>query len=254
MIKKTMTAAEAEAEAEAVAVAGTGAGAASGNPLLALRSAVVQRWLAFRSAAQATHPSRALVWNVAFGLLLSWLGWHLLNWAVFNASLSSDAGSCRLSQGACWGVIQEKGRLVLMGRYPQSEQWRPLLGCLLLLTSLAAAAHPRGFGKTGLVCVLASLGSFILLLAGGVFGLAVVPTELWGGLPLTLLLAMLACLAGLPLALMLALGRRSSRLLWRCLCTSWIELIRGVPLITLLFFGAFVVPLVMPQRCLYKVS
>lgn len=113
---------------------------------------------------------------------------------------------------------------------------------------MGVAALPRFFGRAGMAMLLAGLTGFGALMAGGVAGLAPVPSDLWGGLPLTLFLAVIACLAGVPLGILLALGRRSSLPLIRILCTGFIEAVRGVPLITLLFFGAFVLPMLVPAQ------
>lgn len=178
----------------------------------------------------------------------AWMAWKLLVWGLFNAEVAPDPERCRQIAGACWGVVVEKHRLVFLGRFPPAEQWRPILGSALLLSCVGVAALPRFFGRTGLVLLLAGITCFGLLMSGGVVGLSQVSSELWGGLPLTLFLAVLACLAGVPLGIGLALGRRSALPLVRTLCIGYIELVRGVPLITLLFFGSFVLPMLMPAQ------
>lgn len=179
---------------------------------------------------------------------LAWALWEALRWGVFGAEVQPDAAACRATDGACWGVLVEKGRLVLLGRFPPEEQWRPIVGCVALLGCLGAAAHPRCFGRIGLFLLLGGIVAFAVLMTGGVFGLAPVGTDLWGGLPLTLLLAVVALLLGVPLGIALALGRRSKLPAVSWLATGYIELVRGLPLITLLFFGAFVLPLIMPPQ------
>lgn len=174
--------------------------------------------------------------------------WKLIGWGLWNAAWQPDAQACREAAGACWGIVAEKHRLVLLGRYPQAEAWRPVLASVLLLASVGVAALPRFFGRAGAVLLVAGLASFVVLMGGGWFRLAPVTTDLWGGLPLTLFLTVLACLAGVPLGIALALGRRSQWPLVRWFCTGYIELIRGLPLITLLFFGAFVLPLLLPPQ------
>jgi general L-amino acid transport system permease protein len=179
---------------------------------------------------------------------LAWALWELLHWGLLDAETRRDVTACRAALGACWGVVAEKGRLVLLGRFPLGEQWRPIVGCVLLLCGLGLAAHPRGFGRTGLIAMIVALLGFGALMAGGVFGLTPVGTDLWGGLPLTLFLAVIACLLGLPMGIALALARRSKLPALSWTATGYIEGIRGLPLITLLFFGAFVLPLVLPDR------
>lgn len=202
-----------------------------------------------RRARQALFGDRysALVSGVLL-VALAWGLWRAWHWAMFDAVFAPDAAACRAAAGACWGVIAEKGRLVLLGRYPPAEQWRPVLASLLLLAGLGVAAHPRSAGYLRLLALLAALASFGVLMTGGVAGLTPVGSDLWGGLPLTLFLAIAACLAGLPLGIALALARRSRLPALRWLATGFIEGVRGLPLITLLFFGAFVLPLVLPDR------
>jgi general L-amino acid transport system permease protein len=91
------------------------------------------------------------------------------------------------------------------------------------------------------------LAVFFTLMRGGVLGLSYVETSLWGGLPLTLLLASLSMTMAFPIALLIALGRRSNLPAIRSLCTIYVELIRGVPLISVLFMASFMFPLLMPQ-------
>jgi general L-amino acid transport system permease protein len=191
-------------------------------------------------------PSAILSCVLLLGI--AWALWQALRWGVFDAVVRPDATACRAAEGACWGVVVEKGRLVLLGRFPPGQQWRPILGSLLLLGCVAAAAHPRCFGKVGAGLMLGGVIAFGVLMAGGVFGLTPVGTDLWGGLPLTLLLAVIALLLGVPLGIALALGRRSKLPAVKWLSTTYIELVRGVPLITLLFFGSFVLPLLLPPQ------
>jgi general L-amino acid transport system permease protein len=179
---------------------------------------------------------------------IGWAAWQALRWGVFDAVVRPDATACRAAEGACWGVIVEKARLVLLGRFPPGEQWRPIVGSLALLGCVGAAAHPKCFGRVGLALMVAGVAAFGVLMTGGVLGLTKVGTDLWGGLPLTLLLAVISLLLGVPLGIALALGRRSKLPAVKWLSTTYIELVRGLPLITLLFFGAFVLPLLVPAE------
>ncbi len=189
----------------------------------------------------------AIVSSLALAAI-AWGAWELLRWALLDAVARPDAAACRAAEGACWGVLVEKGRLVLLGRFPQGEQWRPIVGSVALLACLGAAAHPRFFGKIGVALLVIGIAVFGVLMAGGVFGLTPVGSDLWGGLPLTLFLAVIACLVGVPLGIALALGRRSKLPAVSWLSTGYIELVRGLPLITLLFFGVFVLPLILPAQ------
>jgi general L-amino acid transport system permease protein len=182
-------------------------------------------------------------------VLLAFLLWvvpPLLNWLFFQAMWRpATPEECRAAEGACWSFLHEKLRQILFGRYPYNEQWRPLFG-IFVLVGVALASCNRRFWRRWLVLVWVGGLLLFLWLMGGGFGLTPVRTSLWGGLPLTLLLAFVGMALAFPLAIMLALGRRSDLPLIRMLCIGYIELIRGVPLITLLFMASFLLPLFMP--------
>jgi general L-amino acid transport system permease protein len=106
----------------------------------------------------------------------------------------------------------------------------------------------RAFWKPWLALMwVGILAVFFALMAGGVLGLSPVRTDLWGGLPLTIMLATLSIFMAFPLAIVVALGRRSNLPAIRAVCVTYIELIRGVPLISVLFMASFMFPLFMPQ-------
>lgn len=186
--------------------------------------------------------------TVVLGGLLLWLLPQMLGWAVLRAVWVPQVDACRLDgAGACWGVVAEKYRLIIFGRYPFEEQWRPLIATVLMV-SLLVASCARVFWKSWLALLwLAALGAFFTIMFGGVLGLSRVETDRWGGLPLTILLASLSIAMAFPVALLVALGRRSSMPAVRSLCTVYVELIRGVPLISVLFMASFMFPLFMPQ-------
>lgn len=186
--------------------------------------------------------------TVLIGGLLLWLLPQFLQWAVFSAVWRPNFEACRVDGvGACWGVVAEKYRLIILGRYPFDEQWRPLVATLLML-SLLVASCVRFCWKPWLVLLWAGvLAIFFTLMYGNVLGLARVETDRWGGLPLTLLLASLSIAMAFPIALVVALGRRSDLPAIRSACTIYVELVRGVPLISVLFMASFMFPLFMPQ-------
>jgi general L-amino acid transport system permease protein len=189
----------------------------------------------------------ALMTFVIGGVLLYVLP-QFLSWAVFRASWLPNFNACRVEgAGACWGVVAEKYRIILFGRYPFEEQWRPLVATLLML-SLLAASCTRAFWRPWLAILwIVVLSLFFALMYGNVFGLSKVETDRWGGLPLTILLASLSMAMAFPIALVVALGRRSSLPAIRTFCTIYVELIRGVPLISVLFMASFMFPLFMPE-------
>jgi general L-amino acid transport system permease protein len=192
-------------------------------------------------------PLRALLsllLVVALGLLAD-AAWR---WAFWHAVWQADEAACQAARGvgACWGVVVEKHRAILFGRYPFDQQWRAAIATVLLLALLVASGLRRCWRP-------ALLGAWVLgaalcgvLMAGGVAGLAPVRSDQWGGLPLTVLLATAAIVCALPLGVLLALGRRSALPALRGLCTVAIELLRGVPLVSVLFMASFMLPLLLP--------
>lgn len=182
------------------------------------------------------------------GGLLLWLVPKFFHWALFTAAWLPNAEACRAAGvGACWGVVAEKYRVIIFGRYPFDEQWRPLVATSLMVGLLVASCS-RSFWKPWLGALwVAVLGIFFVLMHGNTLGLSKVETDSWGGLPLTILLATLSIAMAFPIALLVALGRRSNLPAIRTFSTIYVELIRGVPLISVLFMASFMFPLFMPQ-------
>ncbi len=182
------------------------------------------------------------------GSFLIWYGIQALSWGVFRAVWSPTADLCRVDGvGACWGVITEKYRLIVFGRYPFEEQWRPLIATVLML-SLLVVSCIRYFWKPWLAVLwVIVLGLFFMIMYGNTLGLSKVETDRWGGLPLTILLATLSIAMAFPIALLVALGRRSDLPAIKTFCAVYVELVRGVPLISVLFMASFMFPLFMPQ-------
>jgi general L-amino acid transport system permease protein len=178
---------------------------------------------------------------------IAWLP-GVADWGIFQAVFRPDVEGCQAARGtgACWGVIGEKYRYIILGRYPFAEQWRPVLATLLLM-GLLGVSCTRRFWRPWLVPLwVAVLAGYFLLMRGGAWGLTLVTTDLWGGLPLTIMLATLGIVLAFPLAVLVALGRRSSLPAIRTMCIVYVELVRGVPLISVLFMASFLFPLFMP--------
>jgi general L-amino acid transport system permease protein len=190
---------------------------------------------------------KTAVGTVAIGLVLLAILPPLFQWSFVNAVWVADHQLCHAASGACWGVVREKFRFIIFGRYPFDEHWRALI-CTVVLLGLIIASCTRACWKPWLAGLwVASLAFYFVLMRGGVMGLASVDTDLWSGLPLTILLASLSMTMAFPIALFIALGRRSGMPAIRSLCTIYVELIRGVPLISVLFMASFMFPLLMPQ-------
>jgi general L-amino acid transport system permease protein len=211
------------------------------------------RWV--RSNLFGSWPS-ALVTIVFAILLVRWaialFDWGILNavWSVPQGDAGPDTTACQHAQGvgACWAVVGEKYRLILFGRYPFASQWRPAV-VVALFIGLYIVSAMRRFWRRELALIWAGTLALIgLLMWGGVLGLDYVPENEWGGLPLTLILATFGLALAFPLAVLVALGRRSTQLpAVKAICVLYVELIRGVPLITLLFMASVMFPLFMPE-------
>jgi general L-amino acid transport system permease protein len=170
----------------------------------------------------------------------------LIEWAFLDAVWRPDAQACRATEGACWGFIAEKHRFILFGTYPFEQHWRAAIATLLLIC-LWGFSLVKVFWRWWLALVwLAGLALIGVLMWGGVLGLPYVENERWGGLILTLLLSTFGIAAAFPLSVLLALGRRSQMPVIRALSIGYIELIRGVPLISLLFMASVMLPLFLP--------
>jgi general L-amino acid transport system permease protein len=170
-----------------------------------------------------------------------------IDWAFLDAVWRPDSKACRAGEGACWGFIAEKHRFILFGTYPYDLHWRPAIATVLLI-GLWIFSAIRRFWKWWLTLVwLAGLTLIGMLMWGGVFGMPYVENERWGGLILTLLLTTFGVAFAFPLSILLALGRRSDMPVIRGLCVGYIELIRGVPLISLLFMASVMLPLFLPH-------
>ncbi|NOG70231.1 amino acid ABC transporter permease [Roseicella sp. DB1501] len=194
--------------------------------------------------------------NSAVTLLVAYLviRWIIgfVEWGIVNAVWSvpdNQTQACRDLKGigACWAVVTEKHRFILFGTYPYEEHWRPAL-CILLFIGLYVVSAMRRFWRKELalvwVVVLAAIG---VLMWGGVLGLSYVPQERWGGLVITLILATFGLAFAFPLAILVALGRRSKLPAIKAICVLYVELIRGVPLISLLFMASVMFPLFLPE-------
>jgi general L-amino acid transport system permease protein len=187
------------------------------------------------------------VLSVIVGVLLVLALVPFAQWALIDAVWRPDAAACRAAHGACWGFIAEKHRFILFGTYPFEQHWRPALATLLLLAMWGISAVRR-FWRPWLAAMWpAGLCVIGLLMWGGVLGLPYVENQRWGGLILTLLLTTFGLAAAFPLAILLALGRRSELPAVRAMCVAYIELVRGVPLISLLFMASVMLPLFLPE-------
>ncbi len=183
--------------------------------------------------------------------LLIYLIPPLVDWAILSASWGgNDQASCQVEgTGACWTFINARLEQFIYGFYPDSEKWRAntLFGLFFVLIAYLIIPNLPKKGLAGIITVIGLPIVAYILLAGGHFGLKIVPTANWGGLLLTLVISFVGIVASLPLGIILALGRRSNMPIIKSLCIIFIELWRGVPLITVLFMSSVMFPLFLPE-------
>jgi general L-amino acid transport system permease protein len=171
----------------------------------------------------------------------------LVRWAFIDSVWRSTGGVCRNTDGACWSIIATNFRFILFGFFPHDQHWRPLIAILILCGLLFYSRNRNHWTKYLGYAWIIGLVVMGLLMRGGLFGLSSVETTQWGGLPLTLLLSVFSLTIAYPLGVILALGRQSKMPIIKWMCVVYIELIRGVPLISLLFMGSFILPLFLPE-------
>ncbi len=192
-------------------------------------------------------------------LLLAWALPMAIQWLFVNAVWTgTDRTACLTTvqggaqpegwSGACWAFVHAKYEQFVYGRYPADERWRVNLTALIFVVLLAPLLIPKiphkAFNAV-LLFVAFPITAFFLLV-GGLFGLPYVETALWGGLLVTLTLSLVGIVVSLPLGVMLALGRRSKLPVIRSFSIIFIEVVRGVPLVTVLFMASVMLPLFLP--------
>ena len=196
-------------------------------------------------------------------LAILFIAWYLppvLRWAFVDASwVGTDRTVCAtIAQGgiqpdgwsgACWAFVNAKFQQFMYGRYTLSQRWRVDLTAVMfvmLLVPLLIPRVPYKFWNAIAFFIVFPVVAFILLV-GGYFGLPLVPTNLWGGLLVTIVLSFVGISVSLPLGIVLALGRRSNLPVVKLVCVTFIEMVRGVPLVTVLFMASVMLPLFLPS-------
>jgi general L-amino acid transport system permease protein len=197
--------------------------------------------------------------NVMMTVIAGFLLWMiippLLNFTIFDAVWSGvDREACLITDkrpvvGACWPFVQERLQYFIYGSYPLEERWRPTIFFGLLVVSIIWVlwlhAPRRDLGML-FAFVITPLLSWWLLSGG--WGLKPVPTNLWGGVLISLIVASVGIVFSLPFGILLALGRRSTMPMVKLFSVIMIEFVRGVPFITVLFMASNMLPLFVPEQ------
>jgi general L-amino acid transport system permease protein len=198
--------------------------------------------------------------NIALTLLcvvlIAWVVPPLVRFLLVNATWSgNDREACLASPanpnpGACWAFIRVWFSYFVYGFYPIGQRWRVDVFFLALAFGIGWLAWLRAPRRDiGAVYFFIVLPILSLVLLGGLplLGLSYVPTNLWGGILVTIVVATIGMVFSLPLGILLALGRRSRIPVLRWLSIMFIEFVRGVPLITVLFMASVMLPLFVPE-------
>ncbi len=198
----------------------------------------------------ATPLSSAL--SVIFGVLLIYAFYSILKWSIVDATWGGDsAEACRAEgskDGACWTVINVRWRLILFGLYPYEEQWRSALACLAILVTVILSCIPYFWsGKRLATTWILGFATFYLLMKGGIPGLPLVVERDWGGLSLTVFIFSSVALIGMPLSIVIALMRRSKMPFIAKPTALLIDVTRSLPLLSIMFTAAVVIPFILPQ-------
>ena len=190
--------------------------------------------------------------------------WALIDFTLIEAVWSDPDGLKRVVcttelaggiqhdgwHGACWPLVTAKMKFLIYGAYPAEELWRVNITGLVLITGLVCLMFERMPYRMHIgvsMLTIFPVFAFIMLVGlGDRIGLPFVDTRDWGGVMVTLVVALTGIIASLPLGVVLALGRQSNMPIIRYLCTGFIEFWRGIPLITVLFMASVALPLFLP--------
>ncbi|KAB0679114.1 amino acid ABC transporter permease [Aureimonas leprariae] len=212
----------------------------------ALRSArpLVRSRRSWRTGLFGTPANTTL--TVLTAAALVWLLLPFARWATLDATWSGTAADCAARDGACWAFLGAKLRFILFAFYPPDLQWRPVLVLLMLGALLAATATPRFWRRELLLAWPLVIAAAWLLMAGTIAP-PTVGTNQWGGLPVTMLVWAGCFAAAVPLAVLLALARRSRMAGLRLVAVAYIEVMRGIPMVAVLYFAMLILPMAVPN-------
>ena len=191
--------------------------------------------------------------NTLLTVLVVWLLIEIVppvfRWTISEASLWGDSKAACTGDGACWTFVRLRLHTFLWGHYPDAELWRVGLAALLLVAFSVPVMRDHVRRRGPYLVLLLTVFPLLagILLVGGLPGLPYVDTSDWGGLMLDVIISFVTVAGALPLGVLLALGRRSELAVCKYLSIAFIELWRGVPLLTVLFMSAVMVPLFLPH-------
>jgi general L-amino acid transport system permease protein len=183
-------------------------------------------------------PLNATLTLVIVSVVLA-LAIPFVRWALIDATWTGTSVDCRAKGGACWAFIGHKLWFIVFGLYPPDQQWRAAAAMLVLLGLVGMTLTPRLWRPTLLAAWAIGLGLAYWLMSAA-------STQEWGGLPITIMLTAIGLAAGFPVAILLALGRRSHRPAVHGIATTIVEIVRGIPLVAVLYLAVLIFPLALP--------
>ncbi|WEK50245.1 MAG: amino acid ABC transporter permease [Candidatus Kaistia colombiensis] len=201
------------------------------------------RWAAWRRGLFGSPLNIAI--TLALALLALAAAAPALRWALLDATWGGTAQDCAARSGACWAFIAEKWRFIVFGLYPNDRDWQAALAVALVAGLVIVTGLPR-FWSTRLIAAWIVVLALALAVMGGAPTGRLVPTDKWGGLPMTVLLSVIGFAGAFPLGVALALARRSEMRLLRWMAIAFIEVMRGIPLIAVLYVSTLIFPLMLP--------
>ena len=187
--------------------------------------------------------------TLSLGLVIAWLFPPLLDWFILQATFIGEGNEQCTKDGACWIFVREFLPQFIFGFYPEESRWRLVTAVIVAIffIGIQIAFKKKNLKLLTPALIISYPIIAFILLYGGAFGLEVIETHQWGGLFLTLVIAIVGIAGAFPLGVALALGRQSNLPVIRAFCRLFIELWRGVPLITVLFMASVMLPLFLPQ-------
>ncbi|WP_456639599.1 amino acid ABC transporter permease [Bradyrhizobium sp. USDA 10063] len=178
-------------------------------------------------------------------LLVVWTLSPLVRWLLLDATWRGTSTDCMAHDGACWAFVTAKIRFIIFAFYPAELYWRPTLVCLLLVALLTVTAIPC-FWRRQLLIGWPTVIILCWLLLAGIPGGSAVSSNQWGGLPVTLLVWVVCFALSVPLAILVALARRSKLRAVRMLAVAYVEVMRAVPMVAILYFATLILPMALP--------
>lgn len=194
----------------------------------------------------APTPLQA-VFSVLGLFLISYFSYHFIRWGIIDATFVSPSMNECKDKGACWAIIYNRWQQFLYGFYPPDEIWRVNTSFLVVALGICLVTLFKRGLWVKISVLLISVSIILILLVGGILQLPYVATSVWGGLSLTIFLSLGGIIGAFPIALLLSLGRQSKLYIIKSICTTFIEIVRGVPLISVLFMASFMLPLFLPE-------